>query len=178
MASCLCLGTFQNWSSISGSPKTGHPCPRRGMGKRCLEALPHSSYSCSMGQWKIRAFYEHAPKQTFSAEFEVKEYGKSWGTNRLRVRPLLLCCPGSHTRHHHLHTPSQCCPVSKSWWSLQRNFITSMTQRAWKFPSQPGEDGGDTWGEVFSHSQRSLQDPKSPCLSDSCMGRTWTGQLS
>uniref|UniRef100_P01026 Complement C3 n=1 Tax=Rattus norvegicus TaxID=10116 RepID=CO3_RAT len=28
----------------------------------------------NMGQWKIRAFYEHAPKQTFSAEFEVKEY--------------------------------------------------------------------------------------------------------
>lgn len=28
----------------------------------------------NMGQWKIRAFYEHAPKQIFSAEFEVKEY--------------------------------------------------------------------------------------------------------
>ncbi|MBO8589985.1 hypothetical protein INN88_15430, partial [Staphylococcus aureus] len=26
------------------------------------------------GQWKIRAFYEHTPKQIFSAEFEVKEY--------------------------------------------------------------------------------------------------------
>lgn len=47
-----------------------------------------------MGQWKIRAFYEHAPKQIFSAEFEVKEYGKSWGIQQ--VRPLCLCCPGSH----------------------------------------------------------------------------------
>ncbi|XP_052049729.1 complement C3 [Apodemus sylvaticus] len=28
----------------------------------------------NMGQWKIRAFYEHAPTQIFSAEFEVKEY--------------------------------------------------------------------------------------------------------
>ncbi|XP_021487496.1 complement C3 [Meriones unguiculatus] len=28
----------------------------------------------NMGQWKIRAFYEHSPKQVFSAEFEVKEY--------------------------------------------------------------------------------------------------------
>lgn len=64
------------------------------MGERLLEALPHSSSSCSMGQWKIRAFYEHAPKQIFSAEFEVKEYGKSWGIQQ--VRPLCLCCPGSH----------------------------------------------------------------------------------
>ncbi|XP_023572801.1 complement C3 isoform X2 [Octodon degus] len=28
----------------------------------------------NMGQWKIRAFYEHSPKQVFSSEFEVKEY--------------------------------------------------------------------------------------------------------
>ncbi|XP_057627122.1 complement C3-like [Chionomys nivalis] len=28
----------------------------------------------NMGQWKIRAFYEHAPQQTFTAQFEVKEY--------------------------------------------------------------------------------------------------------
>uniref|UniRef100_A0A8C5LL32 Complement C3 n=1 Tax=Jaculus jaculus TaxID=51337 RepID=A0A8C5LL32_JACJA len=28
----------------------------------------------NMGQWKIRAFYEHTPEQVFSAEFEVKEY--------------------------------------------------------------------------------------------------------
>ncbi|OBS78296.1 hypothetical protein A6R68_19306 [Neotoma lepida] len=28
----------------------------------------------NMGQWKIRAFYEHSPQQTFTAEFEVKEY--------------------------------------------------------------------------------------------------------
>lgn len=34
------------------------------------------SHPCSMGQWKIRAFYEHSPQQVFSAEFEVKEYGK------------------------------------------------------------------------------------------------------
>ncbi|KAK7798966.1 hypothetical protein U0070_014597 [Myodes glareolus] len=27
-----------------------------------------------MGQWKIRAFYEHSPQQTFTAQFEVKEY--------------------------------------------------------------------------------------------------------
>ena len=36
-----------------------------------LACLPHS-----MGQWKIRAHYEDAPQQVFSAEFEVKEYGK------------------------------------------------------------------------------------------------------
>ncbi|XP_059107928.1 complement C3 [Peromyscus eremicus] len=28
----------------------------------------------NMGQWKIRAFYEHSPQQNFTAEFEVKEY--------------------------------------------------------------------------------------------------------
>ncbi|XP_075798662.1 complement C3-like [Microtus pennsylvanicus] len=28
----------------------------------------------NMGQWKIRAFYEHAPQQIFTAQFEVKEY--------------------------------------------------------------------------------------------------------
>ncbi|XP_051028840.1 LOW QUALITY PROTEIN: complement C3-like [Acomys russatus] len=28
----------------------------------------------NMGQWKIRAFCEHSPKQIFTAEFEVKEY--------------------------------------------------------------------------------------------------------
>lgn len=28
----------------------------------------------NLGQWKIRAFYEHAPQQTFTAQFEVKEY--------------------------------------------------------------------------------------------------------
>ncbi|KAL1782782.1 complement C3 [Sigmodon hispidus] len=28
----------------------------------------------NMGQWKIKAFYEHSPQQTFTAEFEVKEY--------------------------------------------------------------------------------------------------------
>nr|XP_020038664.1 complement C3 [Castor canadensis] len=28
----------------------------------------------NMGQWKIRAYYEHSPQQVFSAEFEVKEY--------------------------------------------------------------------------------------------------------
>ncbi|CAO2640992.1 Complement C3, partial [Lemmus lemmus] len=28
----------------------------------------------NMGQWKIRAFYEHAPQQNFTAQFEVKEY--------------------------------------------------------------------------------------------------------
>ncbi|MCP6508244.1 hypothetical protein NL478_26110, partial [Klebsiella pneumoniae] len=28
----------------------------------------------NMGQWKIRAFYEHSPQQVFTAEFEVKEY--------------------------------------------------------------------------------------------------------
>ncbi|XP_040593026.1 complement C3 [Mesocricetus auratus] len=28
----------------------------------------------NMGQWKIRAFYEHSPQQIFTAEFEVKEY--------------------------------------------------------------------------------------------------------
>ncbi|KAM5239077.1 complement C3 [Ctenodactylus gundi] len=28
----------------------------------------------NMGPWKIRAHYEHAPQQVFSAEFEVKEY--------------------------------------------------------------------------------------------------------
>ncbi|XP_036027140.1 complement C3 [Onychomys torridus] len=28
----------------------------------------------NMGQWKIRAFYEHSPQKNFSAEFEVKEY--------------------------------------------------------------------------------------------------------
>lgn len=64
------------------------------MGRRHLGALPHSSSSCSMGQWKIRAFYEHAPTQIFSAEFEVKEYGTSWGTQR--VRPLCACRPSSH----------------------------------------------------------------------------------
>ncbi|XP_052602753.1 complement C3 [Peromyscus californicus insignis] len=28
----------------------------------------------NIGQWKIRAFYEHSPQQNFTAEFEVKEY--------------------------------------------------------------------------------------------------------
>ncbi|XP_049981295.1 complement C3 isoform X2 [Alexandromys fortis] len=28
----------------------------------------------NMGQWKVRAFYEHAPQQIFTAQFEVKEY--------------------------------------------------------------------------------------------------------
>uniref|UniRef100_A0A2K5DPU5 Complement C3 n=1 Tax=Aotus nancymaae TaxID=37293 RepID=A0A2K5DPU5_AOTNA len=28
----------------------------------------------SMGQWKIKAYYENSPQQVFSAEFEVKEY--------------------------------------------------------------------------------------------------------
>ncbi|ERE72814.1 complement C3-like protein [Cricetulus griseus] len=28
----------------------------------------------NMGQWKIRAFYEHSPQKIFTAEFEVKEY--------------------------------------------------------------------------------------------------------
>uniref|UniRef100_A0A8C6RY24 Complement C3 n=1 Tax=Nannospalax galili TaxID=1026970 RepID=A0A8C6RY24_NANGA len=28
----------------------------------------------NMGQWKIRAFYEHSPQQVFTTEFEVKEY--------------------------------------------------------------------------------------------------------
>lgn len=36
-----------------------------------LPCLPHS-----MGQWKIRAHYEDSPQQVYSAEFEVKEYGK------------------------------------------------------------------------------------------------------
>lgn len=96
--SCLCLGTFQNWSSMSGSSGTGLPCSRRGMGRRCVEAPhPQPSSSCSMGQWKIRAFYEHSPQQIFTAEFEVKEYGRSWGTRLswAEGRPLRLRCPGS-----------------------------------------------------------------------------------
>lgn len=32
-----------------------------------------------MGQWKIQAYYEDSPQQVFSAEFEVKEYGKRSG---------------------------------------------------------------------------------------------------
>ncbi|KAM4888892.1 complement C3 [Thomomys bottae] len=28
----------------------------------------------NMGQWRIKAYYEHTPQQIFSAEFEVKEY--------------------------------------------------------------------------------------------------------
>lgn len=49
--------------------------PREGVGTAglagSLTCLPHST-----GQWKIQAHYEDAPQQVFSAEFEVKEYGK------------------------------------------------------------------------------------------------------
>lgn len=119
MASYPSLGTFQNWSSMSGSPGTGLPCPRRGMG-RCLEAQWVTLLiSCSMGQWKIRAFYEHAPQQTFTAQFEVKEYGKSWQTGQAWDKdkaavPVLTWQP-CQCHLCHLHTPPQCCPVSRSW---------------------------------------------------------------
>jgi len=63
---------------MSGPPGggLGLPYPRRGSGgppglSRSPAYLPHS-----MGVWKIKAYYEDSPQQVFSAEFEVKEYGK------------------------------------------------------------------------------------------------------
>lgn len=54
------------------------PCSGRSgelPGPACSPAcIPHS-----MGQWKIQAYYEDSPQQVFSAEFEVKEYGKRSG---------------------------------------------------------------------------------------------------
>uniref|UniRef100_A0A8C9LU54 Complement C3 n=1 Tax=Piliocolobus tephrosceles TaxID=591936 RepID=A0A8C9LU54_9PRIM len=47
-------------------PARGGP---RGSLSRPLIRPPHS-----MGQWKIRAYYENSPQQVFSTEFEVKEY--------------------------------------------------------------------------------------------------------
>ena len=36
----------------------------------------------------------------------------------------------------------QCCPVLRFKWSLKRNSTISMTQRAWRSPSRPGEGLG------------------------------------
>ena len=57
----------------------GFPYAKGGHLAGSLTCLPHST-----GQWKIEAHYEDAPQQVFSAEFEVKEYGKrrkesGWG---------------------------------------------------------------------------------------------------
>lgn len=60
---------------MSGPPGggAGLPCSGRSgelPGPACSPAcVPHS-----MGQWKIRAYYEDSPQQVYSAEFEVKEY--------------------------------------------------------------------------------------------------------
>lgn len=65
---------------MSGPPggSAGLPCSGRSgelPGPACSPAcIPHS-----MGQWKIQAYYEDSPQQVFSAEFEVKEYGKRSG---------------------------------------------------------------------------------------------------
>lgn len=37
----------------------------------------------------------------------------------------------------------QCCPVSRSKWSLQRNSTILMTQKDWRSPLQPGERPGE-----------------------------------
>lgn len=66
------------------------PIPREGVGACGAHspAFPHS-----MGQWKIEVHYEDAPQQVFSAEFEVKEYGKrresGWGPP-WRQAPVLV----------------------------------------------------------------------------------------
>ena len=72
--------------------------------ERPLIRPPHS-----MGQWKIQAYYENSPQEVFSAEFEVKEYGKrrrGWGEAVPRTPGPAPAPP----------TPSlpQCCPVSRS----------------------------------------------------------------
>lgn len=89
------------------------------MGRRLEARWVTLLISCSMGQWKVRAFYEHAPQQIFTAQFEVKEYGKSrwvrqaWDKEKTAV-PVL---PWQSCQCHlcYLHTPPQCCPVSRSW---------------------------------------------------------------
>ncbi|KFO28789.1 Complement C3 [Fukomys damarensis] len=56
----------------------GIPIKRDTLSSHNQHGILPSSWSIpelvNMGQWKIQAFYEHAPKQVFSAQFEVKEY--------------------------------------------------------------------------------------------------------
>lgn len=138
LASCPCLGTSRSWSSMSGPPGevSGLPYYRKRSGgllslARSLTCLPHS-----MGQWKIRAHYEDSPQQVFSAEFEVKEYGKRrrepGSGDPVTLGPVLAL--------HQCRLSPQCCPVLRSKWSLKRNSTTSMNQRAWMSPSRPGEE--------------------------------------
>ncbi|EPQ11064.1 Complement C3, partial [Myotis brandtii] len=101
----------------------------------------------NMGQWKIKAHYEDSPQQVFSAEFEVKEYGKRRREPRcgphnggLSAGPSQYCLSPRHRR-------PQCCLVLRSKWSLQRNSTTLMTLRAWRLPSQPGEGPGEGSGD-------------------------------
>lgn len=56
----------------------GIPIKRDTLSSHNQHGILPSSWSIpelvNMGQWKIQAFYEHSPKQVFSAQFEVKEY--------------------------------------------------------------------------------------------------------
>ena len=63
---------------MSGPPGggSGLPYPRRGSGGLLGLVRSLACFRHSMGQWKIKAHYEDSPQQVFSAEFEVKEYGK------------------------------------------------------------------------------------------------------
>lgn len=114
----------------------GGPYPKGGRGgmRGSLACLPHS-----MGQWKIQVHYEDAPQQVFSTEFEVKEYGKR---RRESGEPTPPTVPGPRAGVLLVCLFPQCCPVLRSTWSQQRNSTISMTQRAWRSPSQPGEGLG------------------------------------
>lgn len=90
---------------MSRSPEggSGLPYPRRGSGGLLGLVRSLACFRHSMGQWKIKAHYEDSPQQVFSAEFEVKEYGKrsreprvgAWGRRgeHIILGPVLAHCP-------------------------------------------------------------------------------------
>uniref|UniRef100_A0A8C3I639 Complement C3 n=1 Tax=Chrysemys picta bellii TaxID=8478 RepID=A0A8C3I639_CHRPI len=76
-------GTAFPWSLLMG--RGGTRWALRNVRVKCIQCsflFP----SCSLGTWKITAKYEDSPQQTFSAQFDVKEYGKNPAPTGPRLR--------------------------------------------------------------------------------------------